>query len=167
MIWLASIIKACSFWPMKEGQFDSRLSAKYLLALAHGQGIILNVTKVQKLLYIAYGAILAEHGYSFMDEKAHAWPYGPVFPKTRKPEFFEKIHTEDDAEFEGIRQDAVVKATFLKVIERYAKFTAQKLSEWSHDDGGPWHQTTQLSGFKWNDVIPDELIKNYFLRYHA
>lgn len=68
----------------KNKPYDSVLVANYLLALANEKGVILNTTKVQKLLYMAYGLLLAEKNRIITDEQPKAWPYGPVFPKTRK-----------------------------------------------------------------------------------
>lgn len=48
------------FFMNKNKPYDSVLVANYLLALANEKGIILNTTKVQKLLYMAYGFLLAD-----------------------------------------------------------------------------------------------------------
>jgi uncharacterized phage-associated protein len=83
-----------------------------------------------------------------------------VFPKTRKIDF-DKVPELGEPRFNEISRDSTVTNICNKIIDTFASFSAGQLSKWSHSDGGPWHLTTQQSGFKWNNIIPDELIKNY------
>lgn len=142
--------------------YDSVLAAKYLLALAFEKNIVLNVTKVQKMLYIAYGYFLANHNVNIVNEQPKAWPYGPVFPRTRKKVDYDVVLKKDDIEFAEISQDTKVTEAFNNIIEKYSKYSASQLSEWSHMKGGPWEQSTKQNGFDWNQPIPDSFIKNYF-----
>ena len=142
--------------------YDSTVVAKYLLALAYKKGIVLNVTKVQKLLFIAYGYFLARHNQVLLNEKPKAWPFGPVFPKTRKEVDFGKIIDISDGALSEIATDPTVTEALNKIIDTYAKFSATQLSDWSHMPGSPWDKTTQETSFTWNQPIPDEYIKEYF-----
>lgn len=142
--------------------YDSVTAAKYLMALAFKKGIVLNVTKVQKMLFIAYGYFLSKHNHVLLNESPRAWPYGPVFPKTRKEIDFGKMISTDDPELKEIAQDETVTETFDRIIDKYAKYSATQLSDWSHMAGSPWHKTTKIKGFDWNHAIPNHLIKDYF-----
>lgn len=142
--------------------YDSVIAARYLLAVAFSKGKILNVTKVQKLLYIAYGYFLAKKRRVLLDEKPRAWPYGPVFPKTREEVDYENVIPLDSDEFQDIKQDEAIKHFFDYLIDEYAKYTASQLSDWSHSEGSPWDRTTRQTNFKWNRAIPDEYISAYF-----
>ncbi len=141
--------------------------AMYIIALANDRRIALNMTKVQKLLYIVYGAYLRIYGERLLDEHPQAWPYGPVFPTTRnrllKQEFCtitkEKVTEE---ERESIAKDDKLNKVIDFVFKYFGDWNAGQLSEWSHINGSPWHQTTNKDGFKWGDTISDELIKAYF-----
>lgn len=142
--------------------YDSIVAAKYLIALAKEKGQELNVTKLQKLLYISYGILLAKHGRRAIAESPQAWPFGPVFPRTQKR--FDKISQatlvdEDLAEISG---DKTVTDVFNQVIDSYSFFSAGKLSAWSHMPGSPWDKTVKQNGFQWSVQIPDELIIEYF-----
>ena len=142
--------------------YDSVILAKFLLALAYSKGKVLNVTKVQKLLYMAYGFFLAEKDRVLISESPKAWPFGPVFPKTRKKVNFSQVISIDSEEFSELKNDIEVCEFFNTLIDKYSKYTASQLSEWSHAEGGPWDLTTKQKGFKWNSSIDDDLIKNYF-----
>lgn len=137
-------------------QYDSVIGAKLLLALAYQKGKILNVTKVQKMLYIIYGYFLAKENYIIFTETPKAWPYGPVFPRTRNRIDFDRVHKTTEVDIQDIYQNTEIVDVFNKVIDKYAKFTAGQLSEWSHMEGGAWDKTTKQSGFYWNKEIPNK-----------
>jgi len=137
-------------------QYDSVIGAKLLLALAYERGVVLNTTKVQKMLYIIYSYFLSKHDYQIFTETPKAWPYGPVFPRTRKKVDFTRIQKVTDAELEGITSQKEIVEKFNEVINRYSKFSASELSD------SPWDKTTKLTGFKWGDFIPNEFVIDYF-----
>ena len=143
-------------------QYDSVLGAKLLLALAYEKGIVLNVTKVQKMLYIIYSYFMAKHNIQLFIERPKAWPYGPVFPKTRKRVNYGIVYKRDQTELKDLLSEAELVAKFTSVITIYSKFSASELSDWSHMCGSPWDRTTKIPGFKWGDRIPDAFIKEYF-----
>lgn len=143
-------------------QYDSILGAKLLLALAYEKGIILNITKVQKMLYILYSYFMAKHNFQIFSETPKAWPYGPVFPRTRKKVDFSVVYKRDDEDLKEISQEKEIVDKFNSVIDIYSKFTAGQLSDWSHMKDSPWDKTTKIPGFKWGDFIPDDYIKDYF-----
>ena len=143
-------------------RYDSVLVAKYMLALAHEKRLALNVTKVQKLLYILYGYFIARYGHKIITEEPKAWPYGPVFPKTRKQVDYTNILPLSSGEFSEIKEDRELTEVLDRVIQHYASFSASELSEWSHKPGGPWDKTTKQQGFDWSHPIPDEYIAEYF-----
>lgn len=142
--------------------YDSIIAAKYMLALAQSKGKILNATQLQKILFIAYGYYLANNTSNLLSESPKAWPFGPVFPRVQKKVNTESSHKLSDFENLPISNDEDITDLFNKLIEKYSKYTATSLSNWSHSVGSPWEQTTRQAGFKWNMVIPDLLIENYF-----
>lgn len=150
------------------GKYESVIAAKYLRALAFQKGRVLNMTQLQKLLYIAYGSYLALSGNILVDEQPKAWPYGPVFPKVRKQIQLNIVPDPNDKELAIIKEDAQVTSLFSEVIEKYSRFSAKQLSDWSHTTGSPWELTvSRFGGQKWNEPIPNEYIKEYFTRVNV
>lgn len=147
--------------------YDSVIGGKLLLALAYEKDIVLNVTKVQKMLYIIYGYFLAKENYQIFTETPKAWPYGPVFPRTRKRIDFGKLYKVTDEELQSIYKDKEIVDVFNIIIDNYAKYSATQLSEWSHMEGGAWDRTTKLPNFDWNKEIPNEFISEYFSEHTA
>lgn len=147
-------------------QFDSRDVAAYIAQECIRNGYSYNNTKIQKLLYCVYGAVLAKLNFRICDEQPHAWPYGPVFPKV-----FNYIHKGKDITSYSDRVQKELcsdKLEFINLIIKYfCKYTASQLSSWSHMDGSPWSNVIQndKSGWNksgWNTSLRDEDIISYF-----
>lgn len=138
--------------------------AKYIVARANRDRKSINMTKVQKLLYITYGIFLAVNDSRLFEEHPKAWPYGPVFPTSRnkllKTDFYGISFS--DPEFDTIRSDEDINSLLNLVFRSYGDWTAFQLTEWSHRDGSPWERTVEQDGFTWGQVIPDEFIRPYF-----
>jgi uncharacterized phage-associated protein len=147
---------------MKE--YKSTVLAKYIAAYLNDKRVDLNMTKIQKLTYIAYGTCLAVTGNRLVDEHPRAWPYGPVFPTTRKRLLkvdLDAIRLTDE-DLQEIAGDKEIHALITLVYNSFGKWPASALSEWSHKEGSPWQKTISSPGFKWNGEIDDEYIKSYF-----
>ncbi len=141
--------------------------AKYLISLANEKRIAINMTKVQKLLYITYSVFLRVYSERLLDEHPQAWPYGPVFPTTRNKlsnQEFSSISKNDisDEELTRMDSDKQLRNVINFVFEKFGSWNAGQLSEWSHSNGSPWERTKNTKGFKWGTVISDSSILEYF-----
>ena len=134
--------------------------AMYIVAYANERKYGMNMTKLQKLLYIAYGTFLAVKRYRLTDEHPQAWPYGPVFPATRsnllKRNFLDIVYPS------SLTQDDVLKSLVHLVFDTFGDRTAGTLSEWSHRLGSPWDRTVSMPSFYWGAEIPNTYICEYF-----
>lgn len=145
-------------------KYNSVDVAFLIAAMANEQKYYINLTKIQKLLYIVYGAYLRLYGKRVINEHPQAWPYGPVFPNTRKALL--KIDdlsviTRNDVDT-NVKNDETLRNIITFVFDEFAKYTAGDLTEWSHAEGSPWDRTTKRKGFSWGDYISDYDILNYF-----
>lgn len=145
-------------------EYSSVLIARYIVAMAQDKGLPINMTKVQKLLYIAYGIYLAIKDERLIDEHPQAWPYGPVFPSTRNKLLKENFYDIriDNPEFAELRINAELNSLLNLVFNNFGDWTASELSQWSHTDGSPWEKTVNQEDFSWGNRISDEDIKSYF-----
>ncbi|PPS23147.1 Panacea domain-containing protein [Brachyspira murdochii] len=123
----------------------------------------INNTKIQKLLYCCYGSVLAANSDRLCDEYPRAWNYGPVFPKVFK--FINKKGIENLSEvgIPNIPDD--IKNIMDITIDFFGKFSSTQLSNWSHEEGSPWHSVIVLQKNKYGAFIPDDSIKDYFEHY--
>lgn len=143
--------------------------AMYLVAKAGEKKVAVNITKVQKLLYLLYGTFLCIYGERLLDEHPQAWPYGPVFPTTRTRllkgfENFTEITIEDipEEKRKELISDHKLNRVLDSVLSNFGSWNAGQLTEWSHSDGSPWDKAQKSIGFRWGDVISDQSIYDYF-----
>ncbi|MGV3602423.1 MAG: Panacea domain-containing protein [Dyadobacter fermentans] len=147
--------------------YDSVEAGKLMLSLANQLGQNLNATKLQKLLFITYGYILAKKNYEIFTETPKAWPFGPVFPRVQKLVKLDNVIRPDDPGIRSIKEDSFLTEVMTDIVSKYARYSATQLSEWSHETGSPWYLTTQLPNFRWNDEIPNSYISEYFSQFNV
>ena len=120
-------------------------------------GLNLNMTQTQKILYICYGIELASKKKRLTGEHPRAWPFGPIFPRVHKKLDFLKVPQNPNISF----PDEIV-SLFKGIIRSFGEIPAGKLSAWSHRKGSPWDLTPKPPEAKWNNIISDDDIFNYF-----
>lgn len=144
--------------------YNSVTVAKFIVAYANAHRYGINMTKLQKLLYITYGVYMVVKDERLLNEHPQAWPYGPVFPTTRnkllKKDFLSIQLT--DSDLQDINSNSEMHSLMNLVFKAYGGMTAAALSEWSHKPGSPWAKTVAQSNFQWGGRIPDEFIQEYF-----
>ena len=144
----------------KDLKYDSVQIANALLWKAREAGISMNITKLNKMLYIIYGFMLALFKERLTSEHPKAWPYGPVFPRVNK-----KVNLNADIPkdiYEDLPED--IRKIIDAATNSFGSWTATELSNWSHQPGGPWDITYRTSN-KWGSEIDDELIYYYFQQF--
>jgi uncharacterized phage-associated protein len=128
--------------------------------------ITLGETKLQKLLYICDGYLLAAN-IDFIKEQAKAWNYGPVYPRVhnwieRDPDVFNKAPQCSPEAFKEIGKTEVEPLVDW-VIGYYGPWTSSQLSAWSHGPGSPWELALERGKGVMNSVIDKQDMKKYFL----
>lgn len=145
-------------------KYNSLTIACFIVASANERHLAINMTKLQKLLYIAYGTYLAIIGRRLTDEHPQAWPYGPVFPTTRSRLLKKDLSCIDFSLpiLNKIKEDEEMKSLINLVLNGFGNKSATTLTVWSHQSGSPWDRIASQEDFTWGAVIPDEYIKEYF-----
>lgn len=147
--------------------------ANYFLDRAAEEGRTLDQLKLMKLVYIAYGWVLALTGKRLFDEPIQAWQHGPVIRSlydefkrfrrdpisTRATEF--NLDTWDVTTPEIDHADSGTRLILDKVWAAYRAFSGWQLREKTHEPGTPW--TLTYDPAQRDREIPDELIRPHFL----
>ncbi len=146
--------------------------AKYVLKCVKtineniSEPIVMNETKLHKLIYICDGLLLASNN-NIINENAHAWNYGPVYPKVHTWVLKNKPFNSDivvpqnvTAFLEDIKAEEIV----MPVIKRMGRYTAGQLSNWSHRPGSPWEKALERNNGVMNGIINKKDMKEYFSR---
>lgn len=137
--------------------------ATFVVAYANENRFGINMTKLQKLLYIMYGTFLSVKSFRLMDEHPQAWPYGPVFPTTRNRMLKRDMTSISMVNVpENMRTNQELNSLAKTVFKHFGTWTGSSLSQWSHKPGSPWDRTVNMKGFDWGWQIPDEYIQEYF-----
>jgi uncharacterized phage-associated protein len=135
--------------------------AKHIIFLLNkkGEGYAPNNTKVQKLLYAYVGFAMRNKipKDAVIDELPEAWKHGPVFPRVFSMIKNEKL-PDIGRKMELTKQEEKV---MNKTVNALGKFSAGKLSTWSHLSGSPWDIVWNVQENEYGK-IPLELIKEYF-----
>lgn len=152
--------------------YNSSTIANYFLHKGWIEGILLSPMKLLKLVYIAHGWYLGEHGRPLIGDRILAWPYGPVIP-----ELYFQISDYGDkpitapvvSAFYSVGQQILDSSVteFLDTIwDHYKQFSAFELSALTHQDGSPWSQVVENYSRKRlarsSVIIPSEIIQYYY-----
>jgi len=147
--------------------------ANFFLARAAQEGRELDQLKLMKLIYIAYGWVLALTGRKLFREEIQAWQHGPVIRSiydefkhfgrkaiTAKASEFD-YETFDMSEPEIPQSDTDTRLILDKVWAAYKRFTGWQLRQKTHEAGTPW--SVVYSPEVRDQVIGDDLIRPHFL----
>lgn len=147
-----------------EKAYSATTIANYFIKKASDEGEDITLMKVSKLVYIAHGWCLALLNRPLVSEPVQAWKFGPVIEGIYH-EF--KRYGNQPIDMMAIaeeiaNEDKDTKPLLDRVWQLNKKHTAFQLSNWTHIKGSPWDQIwTETDGSR-NQVIPNELIKEYF-----
>ena len=144
----------------KELDIDIYDYAAYIAKLCAMKNYFVNLTKLQKLMYCAYGAVLVSSDTRICKEHPKRYPHGPVFPNLYS---FAKKHHFDfiDAllnrkqNVESNLTDPQIKV-INAVIDFFGKYSAGELVAWSQHPNGAWYKSGSVN------QISDDLIIEYF-----
>jgi uncharacterized phage-associated protein len=155
--------------------YDARAVSNFFLRRASDSGAALTVMTLLKVLYFAHAWHLAKTGNPLIAQPFEAWQYGPVnrvvyeqykgygrTPIDKPAVSFDPTSMEfkpTEAQF-----DVSTRHLLENVFDYYARFDPFKLSDLTHEEGGPWHtiwteaQKRAVPGM----VIPNQLILSWF-----
>lgn len=149
----------------KELNIDSIDVAAYVTKICARKNLFINLTKLQKLIYCVYGAVLVISDTRICDEHPKAWQHGPVFPRvynfTKKNQFDLIDALLRKNESVASKLDSSQIQVIDAVINFFGKYKAGELVTWSHHPNGAWYKSTN-GGRDLHKEIPDNAIVEYF-----
>ncbi|SFB88367.1 Uncharacterized phage-associated protein [Brevinema andersonii] len=121
----------------------------------------INITKLQKLLYIVYGIYLSENSQVLFDEEPLCLPFGPVFNSVLQ--LYKQGKLDLREEYPPIN-DENIQETIERVVRGFGQYGAKTLSEWSHREGSTWDRAHRESDI-WGNFIDKDYIKEEFDKF--
>jgi len=134
---------------IKFGKVDSLDFAIYLSKKARALNLDVNVTKIQKWLYICYGLYFAATKEQLLNERPKVWDYGPAFPKVHSKQKKHKDgldSLESSCLLEEIDDFEVIEDIINATLAHFGKWSASALVSWTHEEGKAWYNTKQQDG---------------------
>jgi uncharacterized phage-associated protein len=148
---------------------EPRTAAKTMLVEAGHAGLALTNLKLQKLLYLAHGLMLARHGRPLVNETFKAWKYGPVLESLyhRIKVFGTDAMSADDPfikPWPELPADAAdARRAIVDVLAQFGRMSSSGLVNLSHAPQGPWERVYTADTA--SSEISDESIEDYFRQY--
>jgi uncharacterized phage-associated protein len=155
--------------------FDARAISNYFLDRAEANGTKLTVMTLLKVLYFAHAWHLAKYEKPLVGQPFEAWQHGPVIrvvydqfkgcgsrPVDKKALSFDPVTVQFLPTAYSF--DAETTKFLQNVFDYYSGFHPFKLSDLTHEKGGPWDQV-------WSEaearaipgmIIPNEMISAWF-----
>ncbi|HBB95389.1 MAG TPA: hypothetical protein DC054_08350 [Blastocatellia bacterium] len=146
--------------------YDARSVANELVRIAGAKGRTLTNMQLQKLVYIAHGYSLAILQKPLIKQIVEAWRYGPVVPDLYHAlrQYGNGVVNSPINILPAEELSETDKALLASVESAYGRFTGPQLSTMTHREGTPWREVYRPNAFFNNDVIPDSLIKEHYVR---
>jgi uncharacterized phage-associated protein len=141
--------------------YDARQIANWFIQRSSKDGSALSIMSLLKLVYIAHGWNLEMRNAPLFGNKIEAWQYGPVIRdvyNSFRPQGV-ALKTIDPTFPQGV--DETVGSFLEEIYNIYGRMSAFRLSEITHEAGGPWETSTKWGG--WYAEIPNELIKSHYV----
>jgi uncharacterized phage-associated protein len=156
---------------------DARAVSNFFFNRATDAGTALTVMTLLKVLYFAHAWHLAKTGNPLIAQPFEAWKHGPVnrvvyeqYKGYGKKPIDKPALSYDPSRLDFAETTAEFDQSTQKflcnIFDYYARFDPFKLSDLTHEDGGPWHtiwteaQNRAVPGM----VIPNNLILSWFQR---
>lgn len=140
--------------------YDARSVANWFVRRARKDNRILTIMQLLKLIYIAHGWRLAMKGAPLFHNRIEAWQYGPVIPEVYSSFRPQGIHIKEPIEVDGEDLSPEDESFLEEIYDIYGNMSPFRLSELTHESGGPWEIASQKGGYY--ALIPDSLIRRHY-----
>lgn len=158
---------------------DAKGLANLMLDWGDGEGVAISPMKLQKLLYFCHADYLVQYQARLVRQDFEAWNYGPVIPSVYA-EFKsagDRAITTRASSFDPLTAQRCIVTCSLPHDEEarlrglytfYRQFTAKRLSDLSHELGGPWRQARSLfsNGLNMDRRVTTEMIQRHHRLIH-
>ncbi len=143
--------------------YDARQVANWFVSRAARDNTRLTIMQVLKLAYIAHGWHLEMHNSPLISNKIEAWKFGPVIPDVYNAFRSQGVTVNKAVPVAEIPLAPSDAHLLEQIYTSYGKLPAQRLSELTHEKGGPWELATQQSGF-FAPITNDLIVRHYRLK---
>lgn len=142
-------------------EYDSVFIGKVFRYLCYLERHTINMSQLQIIMYISYGAYLASTGSRLTTEHPQMWQFGPVFARAYNK--MKKDNESGKTEYETLEKQNPRVLDFLKTQFRQFGWVSATVTTASHiAPGTPWAKARKNSPDKWGATIEDSDIAEWF-----
>lgn len=158
---------------------DAKGLANLMLDWGDQEGVGISPMKLQKLLYFCHADYLVQFGKRLVRQDFEAWNYGPVIPSvyaefksagsrpiSSRASSFDPVTAQRRTLTCSLPHDEETRLHTLYTF--YRQFTAERLSDLSHELDGPWRQARSLfsNGLNMDRRVTAEMIQRHHRLIH-
>jgi uncharacterized phage-associated protein len=157
--------------------YDARAIANFFLDRADSRGSKISIMTLLQVLYFAHAWYLAKEDKPLIAQPFEAWDYGPVnrvvydqFKKFGKKPINTRAVSFDPSKVcfcpTSCSVDTETEKFLCDIFDYYSQFHALKLSDLTHEKGGPWDVIWSAAAERAvpGMYIPNDLIAAWFRR---
>ncbi|SFJ56950.1 Panacea domain-containing protein [Aerobium aerolatum] len=141
--------------------YDARHIANWFVERARQEGRVLSIMSLLKLVYIAHGWHLEMRNAPLIRNKIEAWKHGPVIPDVYNAFRGQGINIRNTVPIGGTEISSYDGHLLEEIYRLYGHLPAKRLSDMTHEPGGPWDVATKNWG--WFAPIPNDLIQPHYI----
>jgi uncharacterized phage-associated protein len=140
--------------------YDARQIANWFVQRAAADGRKLTIMQLLKLVYISHGWHLEMNKSPLIINKIEAWKFGPVIPDVYNAFRNQGVEVRSPIPVSGASVSPADAHLLEQIYQGYGSISAQRLSDMTHEPGGPWDQATKRWGYF--APIPNEIILSHY-----
>jgi uncharacterized phage-associated protein len=151
--------------------YDARAISNFLIRRAEAKSAQITAMTLLKVLYFSHAWFLAKYERPLVAQPFEAWKYGPVCRVVydQFKEQGEKPISKYAVSFDPIKMNYIptiaefgddIEIFLENIFDYYTQYNAYKLSDLTHEKGGPWHQIWQEAEKR---AIPGMIIPNHLI----
>ena len=142
--------------------YDARQIANWFVSKGQESGKHFSIMELLKLVYISHGWHLEVFGQPLIRNRIEAWKFGPVIPDVYSAFRPQGVTVKQPVALSSAPLPPQVEKLLEEVMAIYGKMPAFKLSDITHEAGGPWDITTVNKGFF--GEIDNDLIRQHYVQ---
>lgn len=140
--------------------YDARQIANWFVQRAEKDGKRLSIMQLLKLVYISHGWYLEMSGAPLIRNKIEAWKHGPVIPDVYRAFRGQDVNVSVPiAGFDAIK-NSYAENILEQIYNSYGQIHAFRLSDMTHEPGGPWDIASKKFGY-FAPITNDLILSHY------
>lgn len=140
--------------------YDARQIANWFVQRAARDGRQLSIMQLLKLVYISHGWYMEMSGAPLFPNKIEAWKRGPVIPDVYRAFRGQGINITAPIQDFQPPENPYAENILEQIYNGYGQIHAFRLSEMTHEQGGPWDIASKKFGY-FAPITNDLILSHY------